>query len=75
MIKGRYVALVEVDFHFTEYEYMKPFEDIKDELTGGFVTKELERTLQELFMPEGYATVKATQQYADLYRVEDGDTE
>lgn len=68
MIKGRYVALVEVDYCMTESENMRPIEDVRSDLANGVVTKELRHELEEIFTTEGqgYTTVNVTQQYADV---------
>ncbi len=77
MIKGRYVALVEVDFSLDDHkEGIRPFEDIRNDFVNGYVTEELAKELKELFYDDkGLTTIKVTQQYADLYKVEEGDTE
>ncbi len=70
MIKGRYVALVEVDMHIEEQDGMRPFEDIKNDVVNGYFTKGLTEMLEEE-LGEPDATVTVTQQYADLYRTEE----
>ncbi len=71
MIKGKYVALVEVDVHIKEGKGMRPFEEIKEDLISGEVTEELAKKLKDMFSEdEDASTVKVTQQYADLYEVE-----
>lgn len=73
MIKGRYVALVELDFHIDESLYPQPFEDMKNDITNGSLT-EMIKELLELEIDD-FAEINVTQQYADLYRVEDGDSD
>lgn len=70
MIKGKYVALVEVDIHIEEQDGMRPFEDIKNDVVNGYFTNGLKEMLdEELGEPD--ATVTITQQYADLYKTEE----
>ena len=69
MIKGRYVATVEIDFSVSENEpYLLPFDEINKNLrndTTGYLTEVIEQE----FYP--YAKVKVTQQYADVYRCDE----
>lgn len=69
MIKGRYVATVEIDFSVSENEpYLLPFDEINKNLrndTTGYLTEAIEQE----FYP--YAKVKVTQQYADAYRYDE----
>ena len=69
MIKGRYVALVEIDIHLEEKEGLLPFEDIKNNVMNGKFTEELVKMIEYEFMTKDEGDVKVTQQYADLYRV------
>lgn len=75
MIKGRYVALVEIDIHLEEKESLRPFEDIKNDVMNGKLTEELLKIIEYEFATKEEGDVKVTQQYADMYRVEDGDTD
>lgn len=71
MIKGKYVALVEVDVHIPESKHNRPFEEIKDDVMNGWVTNALKEVIEgEVFDDKKYSTVKVTQQYADLYEVD-----
>ena len=69
MIKGRYVATVEIDFSVSENEpNLLPFDEINEHWrndTTGFLTEVIEQE----FYP--YAKVKVTQQYADVYRCDE----
>ena len=69
MIKGRYVALVEIDIHLEEKESLLPFEDIKNNVMNGKLTEELVKMIEDEFVTKYEGDVKVTQQYADLYRV------
>lgn len=73
MIKGRYVALVELDFHINEAQYSQPFEDMKNDITNGNLTEMIKELLE--IEIDDLADINVTQQYADLYRVEDGEAE
>ena len=69
MIKGRYVALVEIDMHIEEQDGVRPFEELRDDFVNGSLTNGLKEMLdEELGEPD--ATVTVTQQYANLYRIE-----
>lgn len=69
MIKGRYVALVEIDFAIDEKQYKNvyPMSEVKKNFEG--FTPELKKMLENELGEE--ATVNVTQQYADIYQVED----
>ena len=73
MIKGRYVALVELDFHINEAQYSQPFENMKNDITNGNLTEMIKELLE--IEIDDLADINVTQQYADLYRVEDGDSD
>lgn len=74
MIKGRYVALVEMDFHIDEEKGVRPFDELKIDVMNGNMTEMLTELIKDE-LDEDFADVNVTQQYADLYRVEDGDSE
>ena len=68
MIKGRYVAQIEVDFHINDEMSDLQFNAFRHQITGGltnFIKNELDF---ELGADKGYSNVKVVQQYADLYR-------
>lgn len=78
MIKGRYVALVEVDFCVTEAEDIRPIEDMRSDYANGVVDEVLKNELEEIFTTKdrGYTTVKVTRQYADVIECpEEGEEE
>lgn len=68
MIKGRYVALVDVDFCVTESEDIRPIEDMRSDYANGVVDEAVKNVLEEIFTVKdlGYSTVKVTRQYADI---------
>lgn len=73
MIKGRYVALVELDFHIDESLYPQPFDDMKNDITNGNLTEMIKELLE--IEIDDLADINVIQQYADLYRVEAGDSD
>lgn len=65
MIKGKYVATVEVDFSMTEdTPNLLPFDKLQDAVRNG-ITPNLQIFLEEEV--SGLGTVTVQQQYADLY--------
>ncbi len=74
MIKGRYIAWIEINFHVDEKEGIRPFDDIKDDIANGNMTEMLTELIKDE-LDEDFADVNVTQQYADLYSVEDGDSD
>ena len=70
MIKGRYVAQVEIDFHIDEdsSKNILSFEEIKQNLDGNMDTL-IHDALTD-YSDEDMATVRVTRQYFDLYKVE-----
>ena len=69
MIKGRYVALVEIDIHVTDTDGAIPIEEIKCDIVDGTFTEALQREIESNFGEDADVTV--TQQYADVYEVKD----
>ena len=69
IIKGRYVALVEVDYCTPKTENTRSIEDMRSDLANGVVAKELRHELEEIFKTEdpGYTMVNVTQQYVDVF--------
>ncbi len=67
--KGRYVAQIVIDFDIEKEEGMLPFEEIKKRTIDG----ELTDLIKDVVVGEvidDYGTVTVTQQYADMYEVE-----
>lgn len=78
MIKGRYVALVEVDFCIPKAEDIRPIEDMRSDYAKGVVDEVLKNDLEEIFTTKdrGYTKVKVTRQYADVIECpEEGEEE
>lgn len=69
--KGKYVALVEIDFDIEKSEGMLPFEEIKKKTVGGELTDEIKDVIRGELIDD-YGTVTVTQQYADMYEAEGG---
>lgn len=66
MIKGKYVATVEVDFEIDENDpSLKPFDKIRDEVRND-LTPNIQGLLQEELEDIGKVTV--SQMYADVHR-------
>ena len=73
MIKGRYVATVEIDFSMSENELgLLPFDEICNNLRNN-TTEELTEIIQNELEP--YGKVKITQQYADVYKCDEQEGE
>ena len=67
--KGKYVALVEIDFDIEKIEGMLSFEEIKKKTVGGELTDDIRDVIKGEVIDD-YGTVTVTQQYADMYEVE-----
>lgn len=68
MIKGKYVAVVEIDFAIDENDpTIKPFDKIRDEVRCDFTPAIQGMLGGEL---EGVGKVTVNQMYADLYQVQ-----
>ena len=69
MIKGKFVATIEIDIAVDENtQNLLPFEKLKEA-----VHNEMEVAVKDMLCEEfgDVATVKVTKTYADLYRTED----
>ena len=73
MIKGRYVALVEINFHMDEQKGLRPFDEIKGDVVNGNLTEMLEDLIGSE-LDKSMADIKVTQQFADVYKI-DGEQE
>ena len=73
MIKGRYVATVEIDFSMSENELgLLPFDEICNNWRNN-TTEELTEIIQNELEP--YGKVKVTQQYVDVFRYDEQEGE
>lgn len=70
MIKGRYVALVEVDFHINERPDTQ-FEGLRSIVVDGDLTNCIKKDLDFILNDDDNPTadIKVTQQLADLYKI------
>ena len=69
MIKGKFVATIEIDIAFDEnMPGLLPFEELKEA-----VHNEMEIAIKDMLCDEfgDVATVKVTKSFADLYRTDD----
>ena len=69
MIKGKFVATIEIDIAIDENtQNLLPFEELKEA-----VHNEMEIAVKDMLCDEfgDIATVKVTKTFADLYRAED----
>ena len=67
--KGRYVAQIVIDFDMEKEEGMLPFEEIKKRTVDGELTDAIKDVVVGEVIDD-YGTVTVTQQYADMYEVE-----
>ena len=73
MIKGRYVATVEIDFSVSEKDpNLLPFDKINEKVCNE-TTELLTELIKEEFYPVG--NVRVTQQYADVFRCDEQEEE
>ena len=69
-IKGKFVALLTIEFDMELKPYDRPVEEIKDDMQNG-VFADLIRAELECEVGEDETVVTVEQQYADLYEVND----
>jgi len=67
-IKGRYVATVEIDFDAEREPGMVSIEEMQESLRSNKFTEEIHQMIQDEF---DFGKVRVTQQYADIYEVEE----
>ena len=72
MIKGRYVALVEVDFKCKESQIEIDAKELNERFHGEWMEKTMATVIGQMFKGV-HGSVKVTRQYADL--VEVGETD
>ena len=70
-IKGKYVCTVEIDIDFLYNKEMLTFEEIKEKTVCGWLTDGIKDVITGEIMDARYGKTTVTQQYADLYEVED----
>ena len=70
-IKGKYVAQIVMDIDYPDTKVFRPFEEVRNDLTTGVLTGAIQGLLEdEIDFPSNMKLI-VTQQYADLYRVEE----
>ncbi len=70
-IKGKYVAQIVMDIDYPDTKEFRPFEEVRNDLTTGVLTGAIQGLLEdEIDFPSNMKLI-VTQQYADLYRVEE----
>ena len=73
MIKGRYVAILEINFSMSENESgLLPFDEICNNWRNN-TTEALTEIINDEFEP--YGRVKITQKYVDVYRCDEQEGE
>lgn len=72
MIKGRYVAQIEIDFSYHSNPSKSEFEFSYDKLHSDWMEKAIKYHLNEIFYG-GNTQIKVTKQLADIYKVGDED--
>lgn len=70
-IKGRYVAQIVIDIDYPDTKDVRPFEEVRNDLTTGVLTEAIQWLLEDEIALPSNTKLTATQQYADLYRVEE----
>ncbi len=70
-IKGKYVAQIVMDIDYPDTKEFRPFEEVRNDLTTGVLTGAIQGLLEdEIDFPSNMKLI-VTQQYADLYQVEE----
>lgn len=75
MIKGKYVAQVEIDFNFERKDNMFSFEKMREGVVGGSLTNALKELILDDAVDDSFCEVNVTQMYADLYEIDDENKE
>lgn len=70
MVKGRYVALLEIDFHYPENEDNKVARELMDAFRNTAFKVDLEECITDYLGTEEDCTVNLNQLLADAYEVE-----
>ena len=74
IIKGRYVAQLEVDFEFKDGDLRADIDKVRSDIINGTVNNIVKEELEEFFGDEGI-TLTLTQTYGDAYLVNDDQKE
>ena len=70
-IKGRYVCTVEFDFDFIHQKRYSPFAEMREQVVNGGLTDAIKDVLRSDIIEDSFGTITVTQQYADLYEVQE----
>lgn len=70
-VKGRYVATVILDIEYDESEG-RPFDEVYREIHSGGMAMAISDAIGENIMDTSMGSFTVEQQYADLYRVDEG---
>lgn len=74
MLKGRYVALVEVNFKYEESQIEIDAKELNERFHGEWMEKTMATVIGQMFKG-AHGSVQVTRQYADLVEVEGEDDE
>ena len=72
-IKGRYVAQIVMDIDYPDTKEFRPFEEVRNDLTAGVLTGAIQGIIEDEIAFPSNTKLTVTQQYAGLYRVEEGE--
>lgn len=70
-VKGRYVCTVEYDFDFIHQKRYLPFAEMRKQVVNGGLTDAIKDVLRSDVIDDSFGTMTVTQQYADLYEVQE----
>lgn len=70
-IKGRIVMLTEIDIECEVDKNMRPIDEIQQDIQNGQLLNEFKLMVSGMFTEDDGATVKVTQQYAEINEVND----
>lgn len=68
-VKGKYVATVVIDFDYDDTSKLRPYNEMKEIVTGGGFFEHITDVMKEEYELENATTVSVETQFADLYRV------
>lgn len=71
-LKGRIVMLTEIDIECEVDKNMRPIDEIQQDIQNGQLLNEFKLMVFGMFPEDEGATVKVTQQYAEINEVDDG---
>lgn len=74
MIKGRYVAQIEVNFEYSKDEMKVTLQEVKERLHGEWIKKTITYAMEGIFKG-GNVLFEVTTMYADAIQVEEEKTD